>query len=108
MWSIFPTALFLVPILQKLAIVMVKFLLLYLPVQFIYCKCGYFPWGGNFEKMLARHFHVGGGGGNFHDTTSLSFILTRVVNSLILKTIWFYFCVAVILAKKTNARKTQR
>ena len=60
----------------------------------MYCKCGYFCWGEisrNCCQDISR-------GGNFHDTTPISFI----------KAYGFYFRVGVIFAKKTKARKTRK
>ena len=59
-----------------------------------YCKGGYFHWG----KISRKCWQDISRGGNFHDTTSISFI----------KAYGFYFCVGVIFVKKTKARKTQK
>ena len=59
-----------------------------------YCKRGYFCWGKisrNCCQDISR-------GGNFHDTTPMSFI----------KAYGFYIRVGVIFAKKTKARKTRK
>ena len=59
-----------------------------------YCKHGYFRWG----KISRKHWQDISRGGNFHDTSSISFI----------KAYGFYFRVGVIFAKKTKARKTRK
>ena len=59
-----------------------------------YCKRGYFRWGKISRKCLQGISR----GGNFHDTTPISFI----------KAFGFYFRVGVIFAKKTKARKTRK
>ena len=51
--------------------------------------------GGKFRKNVGKTFHVGG---NFHDTTPISFI----------KAYGFYFGEGVIFANKTKARKTRK
>ena len=60
----------------------------------IYCKRGYFRWG----KISRKCWQDISRGGNFHDTTPISFI----------KVYGFYFRVGVIFAKKTKARKTRK
>ena len=60
----------------------------------IYCKRGYFRWGKISRKCWQDISH----GGNFHDTTPISFI----------KVYGFYFRVGVIFAKKAKARKTRK
>ena len=59
-----------------------------------YCKRGYFRWG----KISRKCWQDISRGGNFHDTTPISFI----------KAYGFYFRVGVIFAKKTKARKTRK
>ena len=59
-----------------------------------YCKRGYFRWG----KISRKYWQDISRGGYFHDTTPNSFI----------KVYGFYFCVGVIFAKKTKARKTRK
>ena len=59
-----------------------------------YCKLGYFRWG----KISPKCWQDVSRGGNFHDTTPISF----------LKVYGFYFCVGVIFAKKAKARKTRK
>ena len=59
-----------------------------------YCKRGYFRWG----KISRKCWRDISRGGNFHDTTNISFI----------KAYGFYFRVGVIFAKKTKARKTRK
>ena len=49
--------------------------------------------GGKFHENVVKTFHYGG---NFHDTTPISFI----------KAYGFYFRMVVIFVKKTKARKT--
>ena len=61
---------------------------------FNYCKRGYFRWG----KISRKHWQDISRGGNFHDTTPISFI----------KAHGFYFRVGVIFAKTTKARKTRK
>ena len=56
-----------------------------------YCKRGYFRWG----KISRKHWQDISRGGNFHDTTPISFI----------KAYGFYFRMGVIFAK-TKAPKT--
>ena len=56
-----------------------------------YCKGGYFCWG----KISRKCWQDISRGGNFHDTTPISFI----------KAYGFYFCVGVIFAKKTKMQK---
>ena len=51
--------------------------------------------GRKFRENVGKTFHVGG---NFHNTTPISFI----------KAYGFYFHVGVIFAKKTKARKMQK
>ena len=51
--------------------------------------------GGKFRENVGEAFHVGG---NFHDTTNISFI----------KAYEIYFRVGVIFAKKSKARKTRK
>ena len=58
-----------------------------------YCKRGYFPWGEISRKCWQDISH----GGNFHDTTPISFI----------KVYGFYFRVGVIFAKKTTAKNAK-
>ena len=60
----------------------------------MYCKRGYFRWGKISRKCWQDISH----GGNFHDTTPISFI----------KAYGFYFRVGVILAKKTKSQKTRK
>ena len=60
----------------------------------MYCKRGYFRWG----KISRECWQDISRGGYFHDTTPNSFI----------KVYGFYFCVGVIFAKKTKARKTRK
>ena len=59
-----------------------------------YCKRGYFRWG----KISRKCWQDISRGGNFHDTTHISFI----------KAGGFYFRVGVIFAMKTKARNTQK
>ena len=62
--------------------------------QAMYCKRGYFRWGKisrNCSQDISR-------GGNFHDTTHISFI----------KAYGFYFRVGVIFAKMTKSRKPRK
>ena len=59
-----------------------------------YCKRGYFRWG----KISRKCWQDVSRGGNFHDSTHISFI----------KTYGFYFRVGVIFAKKTKSRKTRK
>ena len=59
-----------------------------------YCKRGYFHWG----KISRKCWQDISCGGNFHDTTHISFI----------KAYGFYFRVGVIFAKKTKLRKTRK
>ena len=59
-----------------------------------YCKRGYFGWG----KISRKCWQDISRGGNFHDTTPISFI----------KAYEFYFRVGLIFAKKTKARKTRK
>ena len=59
-----------------------------------YCKRGYFHWG----KISRKCWPGISRGGNFHDTTPISFITAY----------GFYFRVGVIFAKKTKARKTRK
>ena len=61
---------------------------------FAYCKRGYFRWGKISRKWWQDISH----GGNFHDTTSISFI----------KAYGIYFRAGVIFSKETKARKTQK
>ena len=49
--------------------------------------------GGKFREKFVKTFHLGG---NFHDTTPISFI----------KAYGFYFRVGVIFAKKTKGQNT--
>ena len=64
----------------------------YLHIQNVYCKRGYFCWG----EILQKCWQDISRGGNFHDTTPISYI----------KAYTFYFYVGVIFAKKiTKARK---
>ena len=63
-------------------------------LQSPYCKRGYFRWGKISQKCWQDVSH----GGNFHDTSPISFI----------KAYGFYFRVGVIFAKKTRARKTRK
>ena len=60
----------------------------------IYCKRGYFRWG----KISRKCWQDISRGGNFHETTPISFI----------NAYGFYFRVGVIFAKKTKARKTRK
>ena len=50
--------------------------------------------GGKFRENVGKTFHFGG---NFHDTTYISFI----------KAYGFYFRVGVIFAKMTKSRKLE-
>ena len=59
-----------------------------------YCKRGYFRWG----KISRKCWQNISRGGNFHDTTHISFK----------KAYGFYFRVGVIFAKMTKARKTRK
>ena len=59
-----------------------------------YCKRGYFRWG----KISRKSCQDISRGGNFHDTTLISFI----------KAYGFYFRVGVIFAKTTKSRKTRK
>ena len=61
---------------------------------FVYCKRGYFRWG----KISRKCWQDISRGGNFYDTTPISFI----------NGCGFYFRVGVIFAKKTKARKTRK
>ena len=75
----------------------IKHLLLYNSWQrfhYMYCKRGYFHWG----KISRKCWQDITRGGNFHDSTPISFI----------KAYGFYFRVGVIFAKKTKARKTRK
>ena len=53
--------------------------------------------GGKFRENVGKTIFFSCGG-NFHETTPVSFI----------NAYGFYFCVGVIFAKKTKARKTQK
>ena len=59
-----------------------------------YCKRVFFRWG----KISQKCWQDISRGGNFHDTTPISFI----------KTYGFYFSLWVIFAKKRKARKTRK
>ena len=59
-----------------------------------YCKRGYFRWG----KISRKHWQDFSRGGNFQDTTPISFI----------KAYGFYFYMGVIFAKKTKAQKNTK
>ena len=63
-------------------------------ITLIYCKGGYFRWG----KISRRCSQDISRGGNFQDSTPISFI----------KAYGFYFSVGVILARKTKAQKTRK
>ena len=63
-------------------------------VTVTYCKRGYFRWG----KISRKCWQDVSRGGNFHDSTHISFI----------KTYGFYFRVGVIFAKKTKSRKSRK
>ena len=60
----------------------------------IYCKRGYFRWG----KISRKCWQDVSFGGNFYDTTPISFI----------KAYGFYFHVGLIFMKKTKARKKRK
>ena len=60
----------------------------------VYCKRCYFRWG----KISRKCWQDISRGGNFHDTTHISFI----------KAYGFYFRVGVIFTKNTKARKTRK
>ena len=64
------------------------------PLQFCYCKRGYFRWG----EILQKCWQDISRGGNFHDTAHISFI----------KAYGFNFRVGVIFAKKTKAQQTRK
>ena len=84
-------------ILQILLLVIIKYCsktLQYSTNTVIYCKRGYFRWG----KISRKCWQDISRGGNFHDTTPISFI----------KAYGFYFRVGVIFAKKTRSRKTRK
>ena len=51
--------------------------------------------GGKFRKNVGKKFHLGG---NFYDTTPISFI----------KAYGYYLRVGIIFAKKTKAHKTRK
>ena len=59
-----------------------------------YCKRGYFRWG----KISRKCWQDISRGGNFHDTTHISFI----------KACGFYFRVGVTFAMKAKARKARK
>ena len=59
-----------------------------------YCIRGYFCWG----KISRKCWQDISRGGNFHDSTHISFI----------KANGFYFRVGVIFAKKTKSRKPRK
>ena len=59
-----------------------------------YCKRGYFRWG----KISRKCWQDVSRGGNFHDSTHISFI----------KTYGFYFRVGVIFTKKTKSLNTRK
>ena len=60
----------------------------------VYCKRGYFRWG----KISRKCWQDISRGGNFHDTTRISFI----------KIYGFYFRVGVIFAKKAKREKREK
>ena len=59
-----------------------------------YCKCGYFRWG----KISRKCWQDISRGGNFHDTSPISFR----------EAYGFYFCIGVIFAKNAKAQKTRK
>ena len=63
-------------------------------IQAIYCKRGYFRWG----KISWKSWQDISRGGNFHDTTPISFIKAYV----------FYFCVGLIFREEYKSAENAK